>query len=263
MLVQRMNSYIPFLLVYILAVGLPSPLGFGQTLITSVNRWFVRRKSTAFAILLTGFAAGGAIFVFPLGLGVEHIGWRSTLFFSGVFVLVVGVLLSWTVRHSPERMGIPPEGTEAGPGQLPASGSHPTRNSGAMDFSVSEAMHTIVFWFMLAASTLRISAETGIMVHIIPIMVWKGIDDQTAAGLVSIFFFLSIPFRLLLGVSGQKFPFQPLIVTGMVSADAGLKLVVMSGGTWGLYPFVVRLAVYEGSVVLQGVSGGDFLGRWG
>ena len=111
-LIQRIESYIPFLLVYVLIVATGANVGFGQTLLTIVNRWFVRRKAIALTILLTGFAAGGAIFVFPLGIGVDTIGWRPTLLYAGIFVLGASLLLSFVIRHSPERMGIPVEGTE-------------------------------------------------------------------------------------------------------------------------------------------------------
>lgn len=259
-LIHRINSYLPFLLVYVLVIGLSAQIGFGQTLLTSVNRWFGSRRATAMAILLTGFAAGGAIFIFPLSLGVERIGWRSTLLYSGIFVLIVGVILSRFVRHSPEHMGIALEG-EYDAGERGVSTSHAIRERVSPDFSISEAMRTKVFWILLAASTLRISAETGIFVHVIPILVWKGLDEQAAAGFVSLFFLMSIPFRLLLGMSGQRMAFQPLIVTGMLSAVTGLVLLAVSGGIWGLYLFVFLMAIYEGSVVLQWVAVGDFFGR--
>jgi cyanate permease len=99
------------------------------------------------------------------------------------------------------------------------------------------------------------------MVHIIPIMAWKGMDEQTAAGLVSLFFLLSIPCRLFIGISGQKLPFQPLIATGMLCSTTALILVAVTEGTWSLYVFVVLLAFYEGSIVLQWLAVGNFFGR--
>lgn len=263
-LIHRIDSYWPFLLVYVLIISPGTHLGFGQTLLTTVNRWFVRRKAIALTTLLIGASAGGAFFVLPMGLGVEHLGWRITLLYSGIFVLVAGLLLSTLMHHSPERMGIALEGTEesAADKSPGADGSSQGRQTlASVDFSISEAIRTRVFWILLAASTLRISAETGLMIHIIPIMAWKGMDEQSAAGLVSLFFFLSIPTRLVLGLSGQKLPFQPLIVMGMISAVLGLSLLILMEGTWTLYPFVFLLAIYEGSVVLQWLAVGNFFGR--
>ena len=99
--VSKIGSFGPFLLAYVVLIAVPGNLGFGQTLITATNGWFIRRKATALAIVVTGFAAGGAIFVYPLGLGVDNIGWRPTMFYSGVFVCIMGLILSTLVRNTP------------------------------------------------------------------------------------------------------------------------------------------------------------------
>ena len=90
--ITLINNYVVFLLAYLLLVSVPSSFGFGQTLLTAVNGWFIRRKAIAMTILLTGFAAGGAIFVYPLGIGVDNIGWRATSICAGLVVLVIGTL---------------------------------------------------------------------------------------------------------------------------------------------------------------------------
>ena len=258
--IHRIEGSLPFILVFILIIAPGTHIGFGQTLLTAVNRWFVRRKALAFTILLMGASSGGALFVFPLGLGVEHLGWRTTFLYSGIFMLIAGLGLSLLIHHSPEKLGITAEDADE---LAPVSDSKALEeeSSATVDFRISDAFKTKVFWILLAASTLRISAETGIMIHIIPVMVWKGLDEQSAAGLASLFFFLSIPTRLIFGLAGQKLPFQPLITTGMVCAVIGLLLVVTTEGTWSLYFFVFLFSIYEGSVILQWLAVGNYFGR--
>ena len=255
--VTLIDNYIIFLIAYVLLVSVPSHFGFGPTLMAAANGWFVRRKAIAMTILLTGIAAGGAIFLYPLGLGVATIGWRATLIYSAAFVLVSGLLLSRLVRTPPEEVD---EAERITPSASAASGSD--RSSVASpDFSLAEALRTGVFWILLAASTLRISAETGLSIHIIPIMVWQGAEEEFAAGLVALFFLLSIPFRFSLGMAGHRLSFQPLIAMGMFSAVAGCALLIFSDSVSGLYPFVILLAVYEGAVVLQWIAIGNYFGR--
>ena len=255
------NNYIGFLLAYLFLVSVPSSFGFGQTLLTAVNGWFIRRKAIALTILLTGFAAGGAIFVYPLGVGVDSLGWRTTSVCAGVVVLTIGMLTSWVVKSPPKGVGNIVEAVE-GESHLVGGGEpRAGRRVVSADFTLSEAVRTRAFWILLAASTLRISAETGIAIHIIPIMVWQGAGEEFAAGLVSAFFLLSIPFRLGLGFAGQRLSFQPLIVGGLLAAVAGCVLLIQTEGVRSLYPFVVLLAVYEGSVVLQWVAIGNYFGR--
>ncbi len=259
--ITLINNYIAFLLAYLLLVSVPSSFGFGQTLLTAVNGWFIRRKAIAMTILLTGFAAGGAIFVYPLGIGVDNIGWRATSVLAGIVVLVVGMLVALVVTGPPTGKGNIVEEVErereTGTGSVPRS----SMRTLSADFTLSEALRTRAFWILLAASTLRISAETGLAIHIIPIMVWQGAEEEFAAGLVSAYFLLSIPFRLGLGMAGQRLSFQPLIVSGLLAAVAGCFLLIQTDGVGSLYPFVVLLAIYEGAVVLQWVAIGNYFGR--
>lgn len=259
--ITLINNYIVFLLAYLLLVSVPSSFGFGQTLLTAVNRWFIRRKAVAMTILLTGFAAGGAIFVYPLGVGVDNLGWRATSVYAGIVVLVIGLLVSRIVTSPPTGEGnivdeVERERDSEADG-APRSGNRIL----SADFTLSEAIRTRAFWILLAASTLRISAETGLAIHIIPIMVWQGAEEEFAAGLVSAYFLLSIPFRLGLGMAGQRLSFQPLIVSGHLAAVAGCLLLIQTEGVGPLYPFVVLLAIYEGAVVLQWVAIGNYFGR--
>ena len=259
--ITLINNYFAFLLAYLLLVSVPSSFGFGQTLLTAVNGWFIRRKAIAMTILLTGFAAGGAIFVYPLGVGVDNIGWRATSVCAGIVVLVIGLLVSRLVVSPPGGQGNIVEEVEQ---TRESSGESSTRSSRRIlpaDYTLSEAIRTRAFWILLAASTLRISAETGLAIHIIPIMVWQGAEEEFAAGLVSAYFLMSIPFRLGLGMAGQRLSFQPLIVSGLLAAVAGCVLLTQTEGVSTLYPFIVLLAIYEGAVVLQWVAIGNYFGR--
>ena len=259
--ITLINNYVAFLLAYLLLVSVPSSFGFGQTLLTAVNGWFIRRKAIAMTILLTGFAAGGAIFVYPLGIGVDNIGWRATSVIAGIVVLVVGLLVALVVTSPPAGEGNVVEEVErerdSGAESVPGSRGRLL----SVDFTLSEAIRTRAFWILLAASTLRISAETGLAIHIIPIMVWQGAEEELAAGLVSAYFLMSIPFRLGLGMAGQRLNFQPLIVSGLVSAVVGCVLLIQTDSVGSLYPFIVLLAIYEGAVVLQWVAIGNYFGR--
>ena len=260
-IVSKIGNFGPFLLTYVVLIAIPANLGFGQTLITATNGWFVRRKATALAIVVTGFAAGGAIFVYPLGVGVNNIGWRPTMFYSGVFVCVVGLILSTLVRNSPseipdvERMAVDKN-------HIVDVGNEDNESRDfIIDFSLTQAFKTKVFWIILVASTLRISAESGINIHIIPIMVWQGAEEFFAAGLVSLFYIFAIPYRLGLGIAGQRLQFQPLIITGLICASIGFVLLVVTDSVTTLYPFIILFAIYEGSVVLQWVAIGNYFGR--
>ncbi len=258
--ITRIESYALFLLAYLLLVSAPSSFGFGQTLLTAVNGWFIRRKAIAMSILLTGMAAGGAVFVYPLGVGVDRFGWRPTSVASGLLVIVGGLALSTLVAPPPRGAGNVVERVEGEPSPAPRAGRAAPRAADA-DFALSEAIRARVFWILLAASTLRIASETAIGIHIVPIMAWQGAEEEFAAALVSVYFLLSIPFRLGLGLLAHRVGFQPPIVCGMLCGAAACALLIQTDDVRSLYPFVLLLAIYEGSAALQWVALGNYFGR--
>ena len=140
------------------------------------------------------------------------------------------------------------------------SGTSSAQSSGH-DFTVREALLTPTYWFILLASAFRISVTSGILVHAIPIMVWKGTSEQTGADLMALLFFVSIPTRLLIGFSGLRLPGQGVLGVGMAVGAVALLALTLVPGTWIIFPFVAGLAILEGAAVLNWVLVGNLFGR--
>ena len=126
---------------------------------------------------MTSFAAGGAFVVLLLDLGISHLGWRSTVFFTGLFIVLLTLPVTLVMRSKPEDMGLRPDGdaplvrTGSGAGQQVAAET---------DFTVRQAMRTPTFWLMLGGIITRVTATNAIIVHIFPILALKGLDPSTA-----------------------------------------------------------------------------------
>ena len=176
--------------VYVGIVSVGNNTGFGQTFLAVMNRWFVRRRAIGMTAVITCYTAGGAILVPLLSRGIEALGWRDVMLYSGVFVAVIVVPISMLIRRSPEAVGISLE--EAGEAVIPG----PTDGTNgeqitSSDYSVKEALKTPTYWFILWGSTLRITVTSGILVHGIPIMVWKGASEQSGADFVACLLYTS------------------------------------------------------------------------
>ena len=126
---------------------------------------------------------------------------------------------------------------------------------------MGEALRTPAYWFILMASSLRISVTSGLLVHAIPIMVWKGTTEQTGADFTALLFFVSIPTRLLIGFSGMRLPGQGVLGAGMAVGAVSLLALNLVPGTWIIFPFVAGLAILEGAAVLNWVLVGNLFGR--
>jgi sugar phosphate permease len=185
-------------------------------------------------------------------------GWRDVMLYTGIFVAVIVIPFSMFIRRSPESMGI--DLAEAGEAVDQSAGNSSAQASG-QDFTVREALKSPTYWFILLASSLRISVTSGILVHVIPIMVWKGTTPQTGADMTALLFFVSIPARLLIGFSGLRLPGQGVLAVGMAVGTVSLLVLDLVPGTWIILPFVAGLAVLEGAAVLNWVLVGNLFGR--
>lgn len=258
LLLSGVESYWIFVLVYVGVVSVGNNSGFGQTFLAVTNRWFVRRRAVGMTLVITCYTAGGAMLVPVLSRGVDALGWRDVMLYTGIFVCVVVIPFALLIRRSPESAGI--DLAEAGE-VVDQTGNPSSTQSSGLDFTVREALRTPAYWSILFASAFRISVTSAILVHAIPIMVWKGTSEQTGADLMALLFFVSIPARLLIGFSGQRLPGQGVLGVGMAVGTVSLLALVLVPGVWIIYPFAVGLAILEGAAVLNWVLVGNLFGR--
>ena len=252
------DGYWLFVVIYVGIVSVGNNSGFGQTFLAVTNRWFIRRRAIGMTLVITCYTAGGAMLIPVLSRGVEALGWREVMLYTGIFVAVIVIPFSLLIRRSPESAGI--DLVEAGEVVEQPEGNSSAQASGH-DFTVREALLTPTYWFILLASAFRIAVTSGILVHAIPIMVWKGTTEQTGADLIALLFFVSIPARLLIGFSGLRLPGQGVLGVGMATAAASLLALVLVPGIWIVYPFAIGIAIQEGAAVLNWVLVGNLFGR--
>ena len=248
------HSYVLFVVIFVGVVGVGKSSGLGQVLISAVNRWFIRRRALAMSICITGFASGGAVLLPLITIGVNTIGWRDVMLYSGIFMAVIVIPLASMVRHSPERMGIEPDLP------LPEDGK-PDVRAEIVDFTVRQALRTKAYWTLFAGSVLRITLWGAISVHAVEIFVWKGMSEETAGLMFSLMFLLSIPMRLGAGFLGDRFPLQPMMGAGMVFAAMAALALLLLDGNKAVYLFVVLMALEQGGSTLNFVALGNFFGR--
>ena len=255
------EGYLNFLLIFVLVVSLGRSAGFGQSLMTAVNTWFIGRRALAVSLLSIGFAMGGLAVVPLVTLGVHTIGWRDVMLYAGIFVPIVAISLATVIRRSPESMGIEPEGMGRRGAQRTSPDGSPETNASALDYSVREALSTSAFWILITATTLKLTIHSAIMVHAVEIMVWKGVDEKTAGFLFSFIFLVSVVVRLVMGILSVRFSVQPLISVGLVVGAVGTILLLLLDGNLAVFLFVALVPVDHGISPLIWASFGDFFGR--
>ena len=261
LLLPLARNYAVFLLIYIGVISIGIHTGFNQGTMATVNRWFARRRGTAFGISSAGIALGGGVITPILSMVVLRWSWREAALLSGVVLFVLGVPLSLFMRGSPEEEGLLPDG------DLPAEGGAERRLSRfvpveGVDYTAREAFKTFSYWLLAVGICLRIAAHVGVFVHMVPLMVWKGLGEGTGALMVGVISFSGIATRLLMGLWGDRWSRRSLVVLSMlVGAGSLVFLVFAPGKLWLMVIFAVVFSITDGAAGLTWALIGDYFGR--
>ena len=263
-LLSLTDNLFTFGLVYLGMVTLGSDLAFSNALSALVNNWFHRRRALAMSAYHSISSLGPAILVPVLAIVIAMGGWRQASLAAGITILVTILPLCFMVRSTPESVGLLPDG---GPPSAPrpstASGLVRVRTSdGVANYEFREALRTFTYWLLLLGSILRLTAKAGVILHIISIMVWKGIDEQTAAFIFGFLLFLGVPLSLIFGWLADRFPKNwVLCFSGLSGMLSFLLLAIPAVSIWLVFAFVVLFAIAETSGSNNWATFGDYFGR--
>lgn len=263
-LLSLTDNLFTFGVVYLGMVTLGSDLAFSNALSALVNNWFHRRRALAMSSYHSISSLGPAILVPILAIVIATGGWRQASFAAGVTILVTILPLCFLVRSTPESVGLLPDGGPASsPRPSTAGGRVRVRTSdGVANYAFQEALRTFTYWLLLSASILRLTAKAGVILHIIPIMVWKGIDEQTAAFIFGFLLFLGVPLSLIFGWLADRFPKNwVLCFSGLSGMLSFLLLAIPAISIWLVFVFVLLFAIAETSGSNNWATIGDYFGR--
>ena len=130
-----------------------------------------------------------------------------------------------------------------------------------VNFSVKEALRTTTFWLLLTILTLRLFVTVAINTHLVPILVWKGVSESTAAYLVSLFAFSGIFTMLGIGWLGDRWNKPLLCSLCLVPTVVAMLGLMYSQNSLFIYSFPIAFAITMGKAPLGWSLIGDFFGR--
>jgi nitrate/nitrite transporter NarK len=243
---------------------------------TLVNHWFARQRTLAITLSHLGAETGGTLLTPLLALLVLNVGWRQAAVLSGLAFLIVVPLLTLIVRDRPELMGLRPDGAPPRAEHPPprprgegagASGgdakAQPVTTRRSEDFAVREALATRSFWQLALAIGARQFSKQVLSVHLIPLLVWKGIEEQTAALLLGLFAFSQIPLRIAAAQLADRWSMPKVAGLSALSGVGAVAVLLLGEGSWlgigVLFAFLFALAETGNSAGWAAI--GDFFGR--
>jgi MFS family permease len=198
-------------------------------LLSTVARWFIKRRNVMTGIALTGIGLGSLIAPPLANRFISVYDWRVSYILLGCLVLAVGVLSAQLLKRDPTRAGqVPDGGDEAGEEMLQG------RNEG---FSLREAVHTRQFWMVFGIFICLGFSYFSIVVHIVPHITDLGISASKGANILAALGGAGIVGNVV-GGAADRIGNKQVCVIGLMLASATLFWLVSITEVWMFYLFV-------------------------
>lgn len=259
-LLATTHSFWPFFFIYIFIVSLGYNAGFFHPLSTAVSNWFIRHRGIGFAAITASLGVGGMIMAPLLSHLILNYGWRTGMVAAGLIILIVSLPAALPIRHTPEMVGLHPDGDS--PAEIePDAPKGIFPNASEPDYKVKEALKTRTFWILLGAISMRMSVTVALNIHLVPILIWMGVSEAKSAYLVSLFAFSNILSMLLLGWLGDRW--NKSLLSGLCILPNVMVMIGLLFSQAGILSYLlpVTLAITMANAPLNWALIGDFFGR--
>jgi predicted MFS family arabinose efflux permease len=241
----RVESYPAFLAIWVAIGTTMSAVLYdpGFAVLTRRLGPLSRRGITAMT-LVGGFAS--TVFIPLTHVFIQELGWRGALLalaaLNGVVVLIhAGMVPSGAGGHGLATMhpGAPPSGT------------------------ARRVLHLRAFWGFVVTSVLHGAVFTGFAVHMIPLLVERGLSLDAAVGAFSLIGPAQVAARVVIATTERRVGMRAIGVATTALAVAAFVLLWFVGpGSWLVVPFVLLYGASNGMMtIVRAVLPAELFGR--
>lgn len=241
-LMSQVNSLWQHYLFFGAIVGIGMS-GTWVPLLSSVARWFVRKRSLMTSIVVGGLGIGQMIGPLVVSQLISVYDWRTSYAFIGIACLLILAASAQFLRRDPAKMGLQP----CGYGET----AQLEIQDNSASLSPREAIGTFQFWLFATMVFLNGFGAFAITVHIVPHATDLGISGTAAAGILSTLGASSIIGNYVLGGMTDKIGGRKVFIIGCFLMSASLFWLVFCSELWMLYLFAIILGFSLGMGVAE------------
>ena len=243
LLMSQINSLWQAYLVWGLFMGIGNGCCF-IPIISTIPRWFTKKRGIAIGITVAGFGLGGIISP-PLAQWlISTYDWRQSYLILGLITLIIIIPLAQFMKHSPQRVGLKPYGEE----EITKDKSSLSPTEG--DISITQAIKTSRFWVWGLILLCFFFYLQVISVHIVPHAIDIGVSPIVAASITSILAGCSVIGQLSAGFISDRIGGRLLLIACIFSAALALLWLLFAKEIWMLYVFAAMLGLASGGIIL-------------
>ena len=242
-------------------------LGTWMPMMTVLNNWFSRNRSTAMALAMEGFLVGGMVLVPLLAFAIDpdvpgRPGWRLTALVIGIFLAAVALPVSRLIRNAPEPYGQFPDGEPAARARPASATAATSAADDEPDYTWQEAVRTKSFWLITMGHACSSIVIVTITVHLGPMLDDRGFSLQTVGWVVGAYTGVAAVFTLIGGYVGDRLPIR-LALFGFSAVQSGAVWVLLMADTAQMaFLFAVLMGIgFGGRNPLTTAIRGVYFGR--
>ena len=237
---------------------------FGQgsmTLIpnTLVSQWFYKYRGRALSFAGLGGLIGAASFPPLINWLIEAYGWQYTWRILGIILIVFFTPIAlYFVRNRPEDVGLLPDGMKEEINQN--IGVTPRKFE--VSWTLSEAIRTRAFWFIMICGTIPAMINTGITFQIFSILGEKGISRMETAFVLSLIPIVSFSCSLVSGFLVERVKAHLMLSLAFAISTITPLLLIYAQSYTPVLLFAVAWGVTQGFMnIPMGILWPNYFGR--
>ncbi|MBW1799330.1 MAG: MFS transporter [Deltaproteobacteria bacterium] len=239
LLMSRVNALWQFYLFFGVIMGIGISGGW-VPLLTTIARWFVKKRGLMSGIVLTGTSLG-AVIAPPVGEWlISAYNWRTSYTIMGIVVFALIVFSAQLLRRDPYEMGQRPDGG--------VKGRVPDSSTVIAGVAFRDAFSTRQFWSILIMYWCFGFCFFTVMVHIVPHSTDLGIASAAAARILATIGGLTCFGRIFLGKAADRIGARWIFIIGFILFTATFFWMVQADQIWMIYFFAIPFGFLQGGM---------------
>ena len=237
--------------------------------LSTVARWFKRRRGLMTGIVKSGGGAGQVLIPFCVAALIAGPGWRTACLVLGVTVIVLQVGAAQILKHNPGLLGLRPDGEPPNHPKTTGAALKPNDATPAAPPEVweetgvtfKEGLRSTNLWKLCVAKFCDLFCLFTVFIHIVPFAADRGLSPTTGAALLSVIGGMSIVGRMVMGGAFDRIGARLSLVICFAGLLLSLVLLQFAGPAWSLFLFVMIYGpAHGGFFTITAPSVAEFFG---
>ncbi len=230
LLMSQISALWQLYLLYGALIGIGMS-GAWVPILSTIARWFVKRRGMMTGITVSGLSVGIMIMPPIVSQLIAAYGWRTAYAIVGIIILLLVVSVSQLLKRDPSQIGQLAYGDE----KVVAESS----NLEVRGFSLREAIHTRQLWILYIMFFSFLFCVGTIAVHIVIHATGLGMSATSAASILTIYGGGSIFGRIIIGSASDKVGNRLASITSFMLMSVALLWLSVAKEAWILFPAAV------------------------